>query len=449
MMTNTIQKSVMSMDELQSIAEKILQEAAKRGADQAEVSIGSNKGFSVTAREGDIETIEYHQDKNIDVVVYFGKRLGASSLSDVRQEAICAAVDAACHIAKFTGEDPASGLADKADLAFDYPELKLAYPWHISVDEASKMACACEREALSYDKRIISAEAADVVTVNVNHVYVNSLGFVGKSACTRHEISCALVAKEGEDMQRNYSYTVSMDPSRLKSASTIAKEAAERTVSRLGARRLPTMKAPVIFAAEEARGLIGHFNAAISGGNLYRRSTFLLDHLDKKIFPEFVHIAEQPHLPFGLGTTPFDDDGVLTRPNVFIENGILRSYSLGVYSARKLGMKTTGNGGGTHNLTIKTGRKDLKALLKTMGKGLLVTELMGQGVNIITGDYSRGASGFWVENGEIQYPVHEITIAGRLQDIYANFVDVATDVDERGNILTGSILVSEMMIAGE
>ena len=449
-MTQLIQKSALTTDELQEIAKTILQEAAKRGADQAEVSIAANKGFSVSAREGDVETIEYHQDKSIDVAVYFGKRCGAASLSDVRTDAITAAVEAACHIAKFTGEDPASGLADKDLLAFNYPELKLAFPWDISVEEASKLACECEQEAVAYDKRIMSAESVDVTTMHAHDVYANSFGFSGAYSYTRHELSCVLVAKDkNDDMQRDYSYTVSVDPSQLTPTSLVAKQAAERTVKRLGARRLPTMKSPVIFAAEEARGLLGHFTGAIAGGSIYRKSSFLVDQLGKKIFPDFVQIAEQPHLDFGLGSVAFDDDGVLTRPNVFIEDGILRSYALGIYSSRKLGMQTTGNGGGIHNLTIKPGQKDLAALLKTMGTGLLVTELMGQGVNIMTGDYSRGAGGYWVENGEIQYPVHEITIAGKLQDIYARMVEVGNDVDVRGNIRTGSILIEEIMIAGE
>ena len=448
-MTGTIQKSVLGVNELQVIASSILSEAAKRGADQAEVSIAANQGFTVTAREGEVETIEYQQDKGIDVVVYFGKRLGAASLSDIRHEAICAAVDAACHIAKFTGEDSASGLAEKNDLAFHYPDLRLAYPWMISVEEASKLACECEREAVQYDKRIMSAESVDVATLHGHEVYANSQGFSGKYSYTRHEISCILVAKAGEDMQRDYSYTISADPSRLESTSAIAKDAAERTVRRLGARRLKTMKAPVIFSAEVARGLLGHFNAAIQGGSIYRKSSFLVDHVGKKIFPDFVQIFEQPHLPLGLGSVAFDDDGVITRPNIFIEDGVLRSYALGVYSARKLGMNTTGNCGGTHNLTIKTGNKDMAALLNLMNKGLLVTEVMGQGVNLITGDYSRGVSGFWIEDGVIQFPVHEITVAGRLQDMYSRIADIGADVDMRGGILTGSILIEEMMIAGE
>lgn len=442
--------SILSVDTLQSIANDILKEAKKRGADEAEVGIASNKGFTVSAREGDVETIEYQQDKSISVAVYFGKRSGTASLSDIRPDAIKAAVEAACHIAKFTGEDVASGLADKSDLAFQYPDLPLAYPWNISVDEAAELACRCEREAVAMDQRIVSAESADVTTMQVYTVYANSHGFAGGFTCTRHEKSCVLVAKdENDDMQRDYSYTVSVDPKLLVDTSSLAKEAAERTIRRLGARRLPTMRAPVMYAAEEARGLLGSFAAAISGGNIYRKSSFLLDHVGKQVFPEFIQIAEQPHLPFGLGSVAFDDDGVLTRPNVFIKNGVLQTYALGVYSARKLGLHTTGNAGGMHNLTIKPGNKDFKAMLKAMDRGLLVTEIIGQGVNLVTGDYSRGVGGYWVENGEIQYPVHEITVAGKLQDIYANIVEVGNDVDRRGNILTGSILIAEMMIAGE
>jgi PmbA protein len=442
-MTQTQSKAVMTKDELQAIANVILTEAAKRGADQAEVGIAANKGFSVTARDSDVETIEYHQDKTIDVAVYFGKRSGTAGLSDISHDAIVAAVEAACHIAKFTGEDKASGLADKEELAFNYPELKQAFPWNITVEEAVKLATECARTGLEYDKRIMSADSVDVSTMTGNTVYANSFGFSGAFSYTRHEISCVMIAKNGNDeMQRDYSYTTAIDPSLLVPADIVAKQAAERTVRRLGARSLRTMKAPVIFAAEEARGLLGHFASAISGGSIYRRSSFLLDHIDKKVFPDFIHIAEQPHLAMALGSMAFDDDGVLTRPNVFIEDGVLRTYALGVYSARKLGLKTTGNAGGTHNLTISHGKKNL-------GTGLLVTELMGQGVNLITGDYSRGAGGFWVENGEIQFPVHEITIAGRLQDMYQNIVEVGNDVDIRGNVRTGSILISEMMIAGE
>lgn len=448
-MMNTIIKADFDTDKLQQISRDILAEALRNRATQAEVGIAVNKGFSVTAHDGDVETVEYNQDKVVEIKVYFGKRTGSASLSDLRPEAIRAAVEAACHIAKFTDEDPAAGLADKSELAMQYPDIALNFPWSISVEKAIEMACECEREALAQNKLIMSAEESTVATVDAWNIYANSEGFSGAFPYTRHEISCILVGKKGEEMQRDYSYTVAADPEQLKSTSFVAKEAAERTVRRLGARRLSTMKTPVIFAAQEARGLLGHFCSAISGGSLYRHASFLVDHLNKKVFPDFVHIQEFPHLDRALGSAPFDNDGVATRNNVFVENGILQNYILGVYSARKLGMKSTGNAGGAHNLTIRPGNKDLPALLKTMGTGLLITEMMGNGVSILTGDYSRGVGGFWVENGEIQYPVHEITVAGKLQDMYANMVEVGNDVDVRGNIRTGSILIEEMMVAGE
>lgn len=444
-----LELSVMNTSQLQAVSQDILQEAKRLGADQAEVAITANKGFSVTAREGDVETVEYNQDKVIEITVYFGKRSGSASISDISKEAIHAAASAACHIAKFTDEDPASGIASKEELAFHYLPLDLAFPWPISVKEAIALACQCEQEALSYDKRIMIAEETSVGTLQAFDLYANTNGFSGFYPYTRHEISCVLVAKQGDEMQRDYSYTVSPDPSHLQSVSQVAKQAAENTVKRLGARRLATQKAPVIFIAEEARGLLGTFASAIAGANLYRKSSFLLDHLDQQIFPEFVQIVEHPHLIRGLGSTPFDNDGVATRSNVFIENGTLRSYALDVYSARKLGMKTTGNAGGMHNLTIKSGNKSLNELIKIMGKGLIVTEMMGQGANLLTGDYSRGVGGFWVENGEIQYPVHEVTVAGKLQDIYMHMVEIGKDVDVKGNIRTGSILIEEMMIAGD
>jgi PmbA protein len=436
------------MNDLDIVAELVIKEAARCGAHQSEVYISSNKGFSVSARDGDVETVEYNQDKDISISVYFDKRSGSASLSDLRSEAVRAAVEAACHIAKFTGEDPASGLADKEEIGFDYPKLELASPWPISVEDAIDLACQCEREALAYDKRIMSAEDVNVSTTDVFVLYANSHGFLGSFPYTRHDISCVLVAKDKDGMQRDYSYTAASDPKLLESVSHVAKEAAERTVRRLGARPIKTMKAPVIFAAQEARGFLGSFCSAIQGGSLYRKASFLLDHLDKKIFPAFMHMQEFPHLPHALGSAPFDNDGVKTRSNVFVEDGILRQYSLGVYAARKLGMKTTGNAGGLHNLTVKPGNKDLQQLLKTMGTGLLITEMMGQGANLVTGDYSRGAGGFWVENGEIQYPVQEITVAGKLLDMYAGIVEVGNDVDLRGNVRTGSILINEMMIAG-
>lgn len=435
---------------LQQLTADILQETRRQGVTAAEVDISMNKGFTVNARKCSVESVEYHKDKIIEITVYLGKRTGSASLSDIRPEAVKSAVEAACNIARFTDEDPCSGLAEKDLLAFNFPKLELAYPWNITVQEAIEMACECERQALSADKRIVNSEGTSITTSDSWHAYGNTEGFVGIFPVTRHEISCVLIAKQDEEMQRDYFYTMAADPQLLKPIDYVAQHAAERTVSRLGSRNLSTRKAPVIFFSEEpARGLLGHFVAAISGGSLYRKSSFLLDKIDQPIFPSHVQIGERPHLVKGLGSAPFDNDGVLTRPNIFIQEGILRNYCLSVYSARKLGLKTTGNAGGVHNLFINTSDHDLPALLKKMDKGLLVTEMMGNGVNLVTGDYSRGASGFWVENGEIQYPVEEITIAGNLKDIYGNLVEVANDVDSRGNIMTGSILIEEMMIAGE
>ena len=433
---------------LQSIVSHILQEAVKQGATAAEVDVGINKGFSVSVRKGDAESVEYHQDKVADITVYFGQRMGSASLSDLRPEAIHSALLAACNIARFTDKDEYSGLADKDLMAFDYPDLQLAHPWELSVDQAIEIAKQCEADAMAKDKRIMNAENAAVTTSTAWHAYGNTHDFIGIVPVTRHEISCVLVAKQGEEMQRDYSYTVNCDPALLNSAAFVAEDAVNRTIRRLGAKQLKTRKVPVIFAADQARGLLGHFVAAISGANLYRKSSFLLDHLDKPIFPAHISIDERPHLLKSLGSSPFDNDGVKTAPKFFIENGVLKSYALGTYSARKLGMKTTGNAGGVHNLFITTGNKDLSALLKTMDTGLLVTDLLGNGVNLVTGDYSRGVIGFWVEKGEIQYPVEEITIAGNLKEMYAKMVEVGCDVDSRGNIKTGSILLDTMTVAG-
>lgn len=437
-----------NISKLEGIANAILKEAKRLGATEAEMSMAANKGFSISVHGGDVETVEYHQDKIVDITVYFDKRMGSASLSDLRPEAINKAVEAACHIAKFTDSDPAAGLADKQLLAFNYPELKLASPWHLTVEQGIELALECERQALAFDKRIMSAESIGVSTFDAWHIYANSHGFVGAFPHTRHEMSCILVAKSGEDMQRDYSYTVAVDPSQLESVSYLAKHAAERTIQRLGARTIKTMKVPVIYLAEEARGLLGHFIAAIQGGHLYRRSSFLLDSLGQQIFPTFLTLQENPQLAFAMGSAPFDNDGVATRPNVFVENGVLSSYALSAYSARKLGLATTGNAGGIHNLMVSTGIKNLTELLKDMNKGIVITELMGQGVNITTGDYSRGASGYWVEKGEIQYPVQGITVAGKLQDMFKRIVEIGDDIDTRGNIRTGSILIEEMMVAG-
>jgi len=436
-----------SKDQLKNLAETMLKEAKLLGATSAEVDISVNKGFNVSARKGDVETVEYNQDKGIGITVYFDKSSGSSSLSDLRPEAIKTAVKAACDIAKYTDEDEYSGLAPKELLAFEYPEINLAYPWEVTVEEAIETAKELEHTALKHDKRL-ATESVDVATTAAYYVYANSEGFYGCFPVTRHELSCVLIAKENSEMQRDFSYTVSCDPTLLKSIDYVANEAVKKTLDRLNSRTLKTQNAPVIFAADEAKSLLGHFIGAISGSSLYRKSSFLLDHMGKQIFPKNITIEEKPHLDKYLGSSPYDDNGVLTRNNVFIKDGVLNSYALGIYSARKLGLQTTANAGGVHNLFISTSDKNLNDLIKQMHKGLVVTELMGQGVNLITGDYSRGCSGFWVENGEIQYPVKEATIAGNLKDMYSNIGEVGNDVDKRGNILTGSILLNNMMIAG-
>lgn len=443
-----MQQDVFQPEQWQTLARDILREAKNLGATSAEVDLDFSKGFTVSSRLGEIETVEYTQDKSLEISVYLGQRSGTVSLSDMRWEAIQPAIQAACNIARYTQDDPYAGLADRADLAYEYPQLELAFPWDLSVEQAMELACSCEKEALGMDKRITNSEGATVLTSEDWHLYANSEDFMGFYPSTLHELSLVLVAKEKEEMQRDYSYSTACDPTLLTATSILAKQAVERTVNRLGAQRIPTQRVPVIFLAEEARGLLGAFASAMHGENLYRKSSFLYGELGKQIFPSFITIGEQPHLLRGLGSEPFDGNGVATRPNVFIENGILRSYAMGVYSARQMGFRTTGNAGGVRNLIITPGKQDLADLIKTMGRGLLVTELMGQGVNLVTGDYSRGAVGYWVENGEIQYPVQEVTVAGNLRDIYARIVEVGSDVDIRGNVRTGSILIEELMIAG-
>lgn len=447
-MTSIEKSFLQQQQDIVEIAKTILKEAKRLGADQAEVNIDMQKGYSVSATKGAVETIEYHHDKSVDITVYCQQRSGSASLSDLSPKAIHAAVSAAYHIAQFTDPDPAAGLAESALLNYKQPKLELAAPWDLSVEQAIAIACQIEQEALRHDKRLLPAEEAKVGTLESFHVYANSHDFLGYYPATHHEMACVLVAKENDEMQRDYSYTVAVQPSQLKSVAELAKEAALKTLKRLGSRPVKTSKAPVIFTPEVARSLLGNFIAAIQGGNLYRRSSFLLDKLNQKIFPDYITIKEEPHLAFALGSAPFDEDGVETRANTFINQGVLQQYCLGSYSARKLGMQTTANSGGVHNLIISTNDITLDALTKQMQRGLIITELMGQGVNLLTGDYSRGISGFWVEHGEIQFPVQEATVAGNLKEMFSHLVAIANDVDLRGNVRTGSILIEEMMIAG-
>lgn len=433
----------------QTVVAEILAEAKAQGATSAEVSGGFSSGFTATVRLGDVENVIYNNDKNVGITVYFGQQQGSATTSDINRSAIKSTVAAACSIAKLTGSDDFAGLADKEMLAKQYPSLDLYHPWTISVEDGIDIALKCENYARSLDKRITNSEGASCSTHQGLHVYGNSNGFLGSYASSRHSLSCALIAQSGNQMKSDYSFTVARAAEDLLSDKWVAEQTVNRAVSQLGSQRLSTREAPVIFAADLAGGLIGNFIAAIRGSNLYRKSSFLLDCLGKQVFPEFVHIHQQPHLPKGLGSVPFDGEGVSTQQLDYINKGILQNYVLSSYSARKLGMKSTGNAGGVFNLSIDPTSGNLSDLLKKMDKGLLVTHLMGQGVNIVTGDYSRGATGFWVENGEIQFPVEEITIAGNLREMFMHLIAVGNDVDRRGNIQSGSLLIEKMIIAGE
>ncbi len=435
--------------ELEGVVRRILEVAADLGATSAEAGVSCDVGLSVTVRMGDVETLEFHRDRGLGVSVYFGHRKGSASTSDLSDEAIRETVQAACDIARYTSEDTCAGLAPAELMARDIPDLDLFHPWPLSAEEGIDIARRCEDIARAHDPRIHNSEGATLATHQGLRVYGNTHGFLGGYPSTRHSLSCSVLAEQDGQMQRDYWYTVARAPEDLQGPEDVGRIAAERTVHRLGARRIATRQAPVLFAAEVATGLMRSFVAAIRGGNLYRRSSFLLDRLGEPVFPDFVRIDEFPHLPRGLGSAPFDSEGVATRERAIVDAGILRGYVLDSYSACKLGMQTTGNAGGVHNLTVRPGDEDLAALLRRMGTGLLVTELMGQGVNIVTGDYSRGAAGFWIENGEVAFPVHEITVAGNLDRMFRDIEAVGSDMDLRGNIRTGSILIREMTIAGD
>ncbi|HUL12477.1 MAG TPA: metalloprotease PmbA [Methylococcaceae bacterium] len=427
---------------------EVIDEAARQGASAAEAGLSMDQGLSVGVRLGEVETIEHHRSQGLGVTVYFGQRKGSASTTDLRTEALRETVAAACRIAQYAAEDEFAGLPDAELLAKEFPDLDLYHPWALDVEPAIALALECENAARGFHPAITNSEGASLNTYQGLRVLGNSLGFLHGYPSSRHSLSCSVIGQSGDSMQRDDWWTVARDAGDLESAVQVGRKAAERTVRRLGARTLSTRQCPVLFAADVAGGLLGHFIGAIRGGNLYRKSSFLLDCLGKPVFPAFIHLHEQPHLRKALGSAPYDSEGVATRPRDLVKDGILQSYVLSTYSARKLGLQTTGNAGGVHNLILDPGELDLAALLKKMGKGLWVTELMGQGVNLVTGDYSRGASGFWVENGEIQDPVEEITIAGNLRDMYLKILAVGNDVDLRGNTRTGSILVEEMTVAG-
>ena len=436
--------------DLLALVELALGEARALGASQAEAAVSMDVGLSVSARLGEVETIEYQRDRGMGVTVYFGTRKGSASTADVRPAALRETVRKACTIARYTSEDPCAGLPDPEDLARDIPQLDLSHPWDVSPEAACDMAIACEAAARAVDRRrITNSEGAAVSTHRGVRAYGNSLGFLAAYPGTVHSVSCAVLGAEGEHMERDYWYSTMRDWRELESAESVGHRAGERTVRRLNARKLATQKSPVLYVPDTARGLLSHFIGAIRGGSQYRRASFLLDAAGEQVFPDWFALSERPHLAKALASSPFDHEGVATRDRELVEAGVLLGYVLSTYSARKLGLRTTGNAGGTHNLLVHGRGRSFDEMLALMGRGLLVTELMGQGVNGVTGDYSRGAAGFWVEDGEIQYPVHEVTIAGNLKDMYRHVVDVGSDVDVRGGIRTGSILLEEMTIAGD
>lgn len=430
------------------IANDLLKQAKKLGADAAELDLAIGNGFSLNVRKGQLETIEHSSGKDLGLTVYFGKRTGTAVTSDFSPEAIQLMLEKACHIAKYTNEDPCVGLADAELLAKNYPDLDLYHPWHLQTDAAIEIAKNCEEQGFAEDKRIINSEGCRLSSTQNFYIYANTNDFLGKTYTTRHSYGCSLIAKENGKMQSDTYYTIARDPHELESITAVANKAASRTVQRLNARHISTRQCPVIFSAEIASSLLADFISAISGGNLYRKATFLLDHLGKQVFPTHVHIDERPLIPKALGSAAYDAEGVALKQSDIVTAGILDRYVLDSYTARKLNMQTTGNSGGIFNLFINTESYGLTELLQKMGSGFLVTDLLGDGVNIITGDYSRGIFGYWVENGVIQYPVESATIAGNLKEMFLNLIAVANDIDWRSGILTGSILLEKMTLAG-
>ena len=436
------------LQQLSGIAEQLLSRARAAGASQAEVSCNEDAGLAVNVRMGAVETVEATRDRGVSVTVYFGKRKGSASTADLRESSLEATVAQACAIARYTEEDPASGLADAALMASTQREFDGWHPAAFDADRAIDLALAAEAAGRDSDPRIGNSDGASMNANASLSVYANSHGFLGAERSTSYSIGCALIAGEGEAMQRDHWYSVALAQADLESPQAIGRKAARRTLERLAPRQLATGEVPVLFAAEMARSLVGSYVGAVSGGALYRKASFLLDSAGTRVFPDWFAIDENPFLPRGFRSAAFDAEGVATRESALVRDGIVQRYVLGSYSARKLGLQTTANAGGVHNLQVKANAGDLASMVRGMGRGLLVTELMGQGVNMITGDYSRGAAGFWVENGEIAYPVDGITIAGNLKTMFAGIEAVGTDVDPRSHVGTGSILVGRMTVAG-
>ena len=435
---------------LREISELTLKLAKKHGASTAELSINKGTGFSVEIHMGNVDKLEYNRDQGLSLTVYIGQHQGSATTGDLSPQAIEDTVKAACNIAKFTGEDEYTGLADADLMATQIDDLDLYHPWDLDTAQAIDMAKNCEQVALDFDDRIINSDGSSISTYSGIGLMSNSHGFTGVLPSSRHSISCSVIGQESgkEDMQRDYWYSSSRLNEKLESAEDIGKKAAERTLKRLNSQQLSTRQASVLYIPEMARSLVSHFTSAIKGGAQYRKATFLLDSVDKKVFPDFIRLHEQPHLQQAFGSRYFDREGVATKDRDIVTDGIVQNYIMSSYSARQLGLKTTANSGGTHNLTLDSTGQNFEELLKILGTGFLVTELIGSGVNIMTGDYSRGAAGFWVESGEIQFPVDEVTVAGNLKDMFKNIVAVGTDVDYRGGTRTGSILIEGLTIAG-
>jgi PmbA protein len=435
--------------EIQNIVEDVLKLAKDKGATQAEASMSKVEGIAVSSRLKEVETVEFTNDGGLGITVYHGKKKGSASTADLSPQALRLTVEKAIEIAKHTGDDDCSGLAEKELMAFDFPDLDLYHPVELDTDHAIQQVIAAETSALDVDPRITNSDGASYNANLGTKVYGNSHGFIAGYDSSRYSMSCVVIGEQDGDMQRDYSYSVGREIGNLTSPEQLGREAAQLTLSRLGARTVKTCKVPVLFDREIASGLFGHFIGAISGGSVYRKSSFLLDKLGQQVLPSWLNITERPHVLRGLASSPFDHEGVRTQDMDVVSKGLLNHYLLTSYSARKLKMQTTGHAGGIHNWFIQhTGESDQEMLAK-LGTGLLVTELMGQGVNIVTGDYSRGAAGFWVENGIIQYPVHEITIAGNLTDMLMNIVAIGAVQETRGSVKTGSVLVESMQIAGE
>ena len=424
-------------------------ETAQKAGATAEVGVTKVSGLSVSTRLQEIENVEFTNDGALGISVYLGQQKGNASTSDLSEEAIKNTVEAALAIAKYTSPDDCTGLADKELMAFEAPDLALYHSANVDVEQATKLALEAEKSALEYDEKIVNSNGASFNSHTGVRVYGNTHGMLQSYLSSRYSLSCSVIGGELDQLENDYEYTVSREFDALSSADWVGQNCAKKVIARLNPQKLTTREVPVIFLNDVATGLISHLTGAISGGSLYRKSSFLLDHLGKQVLPDWFQISERPHLLKRLASTPFDSEGVRTQDLEIIQDGLLQTYLLTSYSGRKMGMQSTGHAGGIHNWLVKPNLTGgLTALLRQMGTGLLVTDVMGQGVNIVTGDYSRGAAGFWVENGEIQYPVAEITIAGQLQDMLKNIVAVADDVEHRSNIQTGSILLDKMKISG-